>query len=441
MESRRQELVRALASAFLFFLVIGSYYVVKSVRDAVLVSKFEATTHPKIYIAVCLLTLPVGAGIASLAGRCPRQVLLPVVYVFGGLVFLGFWKSPTWLAGASESTQQAMRVAYFMWVSIFFLVSICVFWAFTHDLFTKEQGRRLYGIIGTGGILGGAIGGLLAKSYAKSLGSFGLVILSAVGLFISAVVAVLIHITSPRRPAAQAGSIQPSARLRDIPRILASPYVCVIAMVVVLHTLSETTVDLQVKAISTTIQMDPDAWTAYWGSYFWVMNSFAFVLQLAGVSLVHRLWGPRAGLLVLPAATLFLGPLLLWKPPDRLVDFPFLGRIPMQLAILAAVGIPLQAFAYTIWQSSKELLYVPTDASVKYQAKAFIDTFGFRFGDTIAAVLALVPLHGVAHVPWYATVGWVGCFVWMALAWRVGTAFEARSAFAGAPAAENPPRG
>lgn len=426
MERGRNELARALACAFLFFLIIGSYYVVKSVRDSILVSKFEAHNHPKVYIAVCIATLPVGALMAFLARRWPRHVLLPVLYCLGGVVYLGFWRLPVWIAGASEPVQQGMRVAIFIWVSVFNLVSICLFWAFTNDLFTREQGKRLYGLIGSGGILGGAVGGWIAQTYAKSLGSFGLVAITAAGLFVCAAVAVLVHFASTKQGSEEPE--RPRARLRDLPRILASPYVGVIAAIVVLHTFSETTVDLQAKAIGRTVQMDTDSWSSFWGGYNKVMNVFAFVMQIVVATFIHRRWGPRVGLLVLPAATLLLAPLLLARTSTGEVSIPFLGVFPSQLAILALVGIPLQAFSYSIWQSSKELLYVPTDPTVKYQAKAFIDTFGFRLGDTITSFVALIPAGGVAGVGWFAAMGWAGCLVWMALAWRVGSAFETRGA-------------
>lgn len=419
---------RAFACAILFFFVIGSYYVVKSVREAVLVSRFAPTEHPKLYVLVCLVTLPVGVGIAALARRLPRQILLPAGYLTCGVVFLGFWFAVPRLAGASETWQQGIRAAYFVWVSVFILTANCLFWSFTNDLFTKEQGRRLYGLIGVGGIIGGVVGGVLAKTYAKSLGAFGLVVISAVGMAVCAALSILIHWVSPSRPRERGEPTTGTVRLADLPRIFASPYVALIAVIVVLHTFSETTVQMQGDAIQTEFKLSEDQYAEFRGGYNATMNTLAVVTQLLLVTWIHSRWGPKVGLLFLPVATLILAPLLLWKTPARDVTLPWLGTIPYQLAILSLVGIPLQAFSYSIWQASKELLYVPTDASVKYQAKALIDTFGFRFGDTLAALLALIPVAGVARVGWFATVGYLGCIVWMAMAWRVGRAFDARGA-------------
>lgn len=429
----RGALARAFACAFLFFLVIGSYYVAKSVRDSVLVHDFEPGAYPKFYIAVCILTLPIGIAIAALARKWPRQILLPAVYVACAAVFLAFW----W-AYRTYGSPAILCGAFFIWASIYNVLTICLFWAFTNDLFTKEQGKRLYGIVGAGGIVGGWAGGTIASRLAERVGSAGLLPMVAGGLVLCALGVVFLHMSHPQG-GSRGQEARVAMRLDEVARILASPYVAAIAAVVVLHTFSETTVDLQSKSIMKSEHLSRDAATHFYGSFYAVMNGFAFFSQLVGTTAFNRLWGPRAGLLVLPIATLLFAPLLLWSPPAQAVTLPLFGTISFQAAVVAGVGVPLMAFAYSIQQSSKELLYVPTDASVKYQAKPFIDMFGFRFGDTLTSLLALLAgSAGVARVGWFAGMGLAGCCVWLVFAWRAGTRFnELRSATA-APAAGTP---
>ncbi|MEK7866428.1 MAG: Npt1/Npt2 family nucleotide transporter [Planctomycetota bacterium] len=433
MEDRRTEMVRALACAFLFFLVIGSYYVAKSVRDGILVHDFEAGTVPKLYIAACILTLPIAGIVALLARRWPRQVLIPAAYLACAAVFLAFR-----MAYARFGAPTSLCAAYFIWASVYNILTICLFWSLTNDLFTKEEGRRVYGIVGAGGILGGAAGGTIASRLAQQLGTAELLPIVAVGLVLCAVLFVVVHYTMTPRGQAVSGETRGAVALRDLGRVFADPYVACIAAFVVLHTFSETTVDLQSKAILKEAGMSRDQSTAFFGSFYAIMNVLALFTQLVVTTLVHRRWGPRPGLLVLPVATLLLGPLLLWTPPARTLALPLFGTISLQAAVIAAVGIPLMAFAYSIKQSSKELLYVPTDASVKFQAKPIIDTFGFRLGDTLTSLLALLAgSAGVARVKWFAAVGYAGCLVWIVLAWRVGGMWHGRRA-ATAPASGTP---
>lgn len=424
---------RALSCALLFFLVIGSYYVAKSVRDGILVHDFEAGTVPKLYIAACILTLPIAGLVALFARRWPRQVLIPAAYVACALVFLGFR-----LAYARLGATTALCAAYFIWASVYNILTICLFWSLTNDLFTKEEGRRVYGIVGAGGILGGAAGGTIASKLAQQLGTAELLPIVAAGLVLCAILFVVVHYTTTSRCQATSAEARGTVALRELGRVFADPYVACIAAFVVLHTFSETTVDLQSKALLKREGMTRDQSTAFFGSSYALMNGLALFTQLVVTTLVHRRWGPRPGLLVLPVATLLLAPLLLWAPPARIVALPLFGHVSLQAAIIAAVGIPLMAFAYSIKQSSKELLYVPTDASVKFQAKPIIDTFGFRLGDTLTSLLALLAgSAGVARVKWFAACGYVGCAIWIVLAWRVGGMWHARRATA-PPAARTP---
>lgn len=413
---------RAFACTFLFFLVVGSYYVAKSVRDGILVHDFAAGTVPKLYLLACVITLPVAGTVASLARRWPRQVLIPVTYIACAIVFMGFR-----LAYARFGAPTGLCTAYFVWASVYNILTICLFWSFTNDLFTKDEGRRVYGIVGAGGILGGATGGAIASRLAERLGTAELLPIVAMGLVLCAVVFAVTHSGATRRGETEAPPTGGAVALRDLGRVFADPYVACIAAFVVLHTFSETTVDLQSKAILKGEGLSRDQTTAFWGRFYAVMNCLALFTQVVITTVVHRMWGPRPGLLVLPVATLILAPLLLWAPPARAVTLPVFGTISLQMAILAAVGVPLMAFAYSIKQASKELLYVPTNASVKFQAKPIIDTFGFRLGDTITSLLALLAgSDGVARVTWFAALGYAGCMVWIALAWRVGGMWHTR---------------
>ncbi len=415
---------RAIACAFLFFLVIGSYYVAKSVRDGILVHDFASGTVPKLYILACILTLPVAGVVALLARRWPRQVLIPVTYLACAAVFLAFR-----LAYARLGAPTALCTAYFIWASIYNILTICLFWSMTNDLFTKEEGRRVYGIVGAGGIIGGATGSSIASGLAERIGTAELLPITAAGLVLCAILFVVVHYTTTRRGQEDIPASRGTVRLRELGRVFADPYVACIAVFVVLHTFSETTVDLQSKAILKQEGLSRDQTTAFFGSFYAVMNGLALFTQLVVTTVVHRRWGPRPGLLVLPVATLLLAPLLLWTPPARSVTLPIFGAISLQASILALVGIPLMAFAYSIKQSSKELLYLPTDASVKFQAKPIIDTFGFRLGDSLTSLLAILAgSAGVARVKWFAAIGYVGCVVWIVLAWRVGGMWHARGA-------------
>ncbi len=53
-------------------------------------------------------------------------------------------------------------VIFFLWVGIFNLMIVAQFWSFANDLYTKEQGERLFAIVAVGASLGAVLGSILA---------------------------------------------------------------------------------------------------------------------------------------------------------------------------------------------------------------------------------------------------------------------------------------
>jgi len=112
----------------------------------------------------------------------PRRVFVPAVYHFLAASFVGFLFPLTFMAGAPRT---AVARVFFVYASVFNLLSISLFWGFLADLFRPRQAKRLFGFIGLGGTLGGVLGGLLTASLARPLGVKGLLLLSACLLEVS----------------------------------------------------------------------------------------------------------------------------------------------------------------------------------------------------------------------------------------------------------------
>ena len=87
--------------------------------------------------------------------KLPRARFIPLVYHFFVANLALFW-----LLLSSTSTVIVARV-FFVWVSVFNLFAVAVFWSFMADLFTAEQGKRLFGFIGVGGTAGALFGPLI----------------------------------------------------------------------------------------------------------------------------------------------------------------------------------------------------------------------------------------------------------------------------------------
>src|SRR5688572_22434250 len=142
---------------------MASYYILQPLRDMMGVKNVDKLPH--LFIASMVIMLLANPIFGTLVARLPRSRFIPIVYRFFLLNLIGFYflLSP---AGALKTWGQL----FFLWVSIFNLFTISVFWGFVADVFTSEQGKRLFGFIGAGGTIGQLAGSLLTDRLAVTVG-------------------------------------------------------------------------------------------------------------------------------------------------------------------------------------------------------------------------------------------------------------------------------
>ncbi|MCG8370704.1 MAG: MFS transporter, partial [Proteobacteria bacterium] len=174
---RRHELVAVAWSFAYFFCVLSSYYIVRPVREEMAVGS-GPNTIPYLFIGTFVTMIVATSIFGWVASRYPRRVFLPWVYLFFISNMLIFWLVFSQLRGSGEDYVWLGR-AFFVWVSVFNLFVVSVFWSFMADIYTREQGRRLFGLITSGGSIGALLGGLLTSSLVVSIGFENLMGLSA----------------------------------------------------------------------------------------------------------------------------------------------------------------------------------------------------------------------------------------------------------------------
>src|SRR5213593_3385656 len=141
--------LRALWLGFAFhFIILTAYYIVKPIRDSIAASN-RLETLPWMFTATLVVMLIANAIFAAIVARMERRKFIPFAY------------------------------AFYMWVSVFNLFNTAIFWAFMTDLFTVEQGKRLYGFIAVGGTLGAIVGAYITKNLIRGMGPANLVAISA----------------------------------------------------------------------------------------------------------------------------------------------------------------------------------------------------------------------------------------------------------------------
>src|SRR5437764_7080726 len=169
--------VRALWLGFAFhFLILTAYYIVKPIRDSIAAGN-RLETLPWMFTATLVVMLIANTIFAAIVARMERRKFIPFAYAFFILVLVLFF---VLMRTGSPSQQVWTGRAFYVWVSVFNLFNTAIFWAFMTDLFTVEQGKRLYAFIAVGGTLGAIAGAYITKNLIPAMGPANLVAISAI---------------------------------------------------------------------------------------------------------------------------------------------------------------------------------------------------------------------------------------------------------------------
>lgn len=407
---------RALGLCAFFFLVIAAFWIQKPIRTSRFLTDVGVAWLPVVKLGTALLVLPAVLLYSSLAARYRRAHLVTVfcaVFIAGSLLF---W----WLFSGPRAGTPLLSYGYFFYLDIFNSVLVALFWSFANDLTAPDEARRTYGLVGAGGILGGAAGSAVTGWSVERLGAPNLLLVCAALLVL---IAALAHWLSRAAPPSETKAEPPRgalAALREATNgarlTLASPYLLAIAAIVGAYEVVSNLIDYQFSSAVAARYRDDVAMAAFLGRFSTAANVAALAVQLLLTSWILRRFGPRVGLLVLPLA----------------LGAGSLGFLAVPLfGVIAATFFADAALGYSLNQSTKEVLYTPTDAATKYQAKAFIDIFLMRLAKAVSALLILAASAWL--LPDAQAVHWLGALAvavmagWILVARRAARAFAAQT--------------
>ncbi|GAB4190558.1 MAG: MFS transporter [Wenzhouxiangellaceae bacterium] len=402
----RGELARVTWSFLFFFTLLGGYFMLRPVRDAVAVANgvnnipwlFTAT------LAVMLLLTPVYGWVVA---RFPRRVFLPVVYIFFIVNLLLFYA----LFELQVAPQAVTRI-FFVWLSVFNLFVVSVFWSFMVDIYNSSQARRLFGLIAAGGSLGAILGPLLTATLAELIGVPNLLLGATVMISLATVsIFILRRHSREEDPAQQVEDreIMGGSILEGALRVVSSRYLLMICGLMLLHNTSAT---FLYNLRAHTVAAASDDFVRYTEIFGWVDFSVNIVALLLQAMITIRLVR-RFGM----AQTLMAVPLIL------LLGFSAIGLMPALLLILT-VQVAQRSMNYGILGPTKEMLFAPVDREIKYKSKNFIDTVVYRGSDTVSIWLFRA-LHGSGWS--LSALAWLllpFIVIWAWLVWRLGHHYQ-----------------
>jgi AAA family ATP:ADP antiporter len=363
---------RAVVMAFLFFMfLLGSYYVLRPVRDA-LGTVYGAKNLQELYTGTTIGTLIAAPVYAAFASRIRLATFLPWVYGFFIVSILVFY-------GLFTTVQQDRYIAaaFFIWVSVFNLFITSVFWSFMADLFSRSQAKRLFGFIAAGGSVGAAIGPGLTALLAERLGNNTLLLCSCAGFGIA--IWFLRQLEKEKSRVAEGEPDGQTTRLDtklggnlfDGFRLLAkSPYLLLIGAFVLLLTWVSTILYFQQADLISQAFDSREARTRTFATVDFIVNSCAILIQMFGTGRIAQ----RFGIIT----TLVINPVIM------VLAFAAVAISPV-LTVLLTVQVVRRVSEYAIARPGREMLFTVVDQESKYKAKNVIDTVIYRTGDLSSA--------------------------------------------------------
>lgn len=425
--TRDQRVKAGLLSAW-FFVTVATLWLLKPVRVASLLVHLGAVETPYVRLAGVVTVALVVTLYSWVVNRLSRVDVVRWAHLVFAAVLVGFWIAlRVW--GAWLGAQRPFVWAVYILVEIYSVVLIGIFWTYTNDICDEEESNKLYGIIGVGGILGGAAGGAFVDGFTKSVGPINLLVICAGLCVLSAVLGSLTEalVHPPKRELspeekkddAEGGL---STALEGAREVRGSRYLMLIVGIVVAYEFTATLTDFATSVIFERSFHDEVLLTRMYGRLGWIVSATALVSQVLLVPLLlpHK----RIALLV---------------PPVIMI----VGAVSTMAAPFVAVAMFLAAsdrgLNYSIQQATKESLYVPLTDVQKYKSKAFIDMFVDRAAKALAAFALIAIIRAVgASVGVSLGVSLVSMLVWAFAAYGLG-AYWGRSGFSHHGKSEPPP--
>jgi AAA family ATP:ADP antiporter len=383
-----------------FFLIIMALYQLKPASRSLFIGSLGAEQLPYVWITTAITMSVLITYYHKLVQLYSRiNVVLGTCLVFSAVLVL--------FRIVVNSPSPIVPIALYVFVDIAGVVLVEQFWSLTNSIYTTREGKTWYGFLGTGGLVGGVIGGgfaaiLINKTPLQTPD----LLLTAVGILL-----IIFAITWFMGRAGiycevdhMAGVMPQKGSWRGNWRILGhSRYLLLIAGILLLAQLASPIIEYQFLNTVGSSFPEREARTEFLSLFFSGMGLASIGINLAITPLVHRFFGPIGGLLAQPL---------------MISLFSWCFSLHSTLFFGGAAKISDRGLSYSINRASKELLYTLVDSILIYQAKAWIDMFGYRLFKVAGSFLILLFTQWLPFTVSVPQLSWFTafiCLIWIGL--------------------------
>jgi AAA family ATP:ADP antiporter len=376
------------------YLLLMAYYIIKPVRDALMLEEWPPEIKNYLSAAIAVLLVFAVKAFSSISSRFSRQHLITWVTLFFISNLVLFYALH--LGGIGAGT---MGIIFYIWVSIFNVIVVAQFWGFANDIYTEESGKRMFPLIAFGATFGGYSGGKITDLLVVPLGTFQLMLVAGGILGVCILITWVIHKKEIKKKAEKnaqpvdgkttdaVDAEKPLEKGGAFRLVFNKKYLLYIAIFVLLlnfvntngvYMLDTVAKNMAVQAVEagTSGGLDVGQYlTKFFASFYNIMNLFAMFVQLFIVSRIFKWFGVRTAIFILPVLAL---------------GGYFALSFGAALMLVRWVKVIDNGLDYSLMNTTRHSLYLITPRIEKYKAQAVTKTFFHRAGDVLSAVLIFV---------------------------------------------------
>ena len=408
---RPGEPVSALLMTLNVFMLLTAYYLLKVAREPLILLGEGAEVKSYAAVGQAVLLVLVTNVYGWLAARVRRFVLIACVTLFFAANLVGFW--------ALGTSGVPLGVPFFLWVGIFNLVTVAQFWSFAADVYTEEQGKRLFPIIGIGSSVGAVGGAAIAGRLMRTGSPFTLMLVAAAITVSTLGITYAIH---RREGVASTASRDrrhdaPVERGNAFALVARDRYLLLLAALIFVLNISTKTGDYVLDRMlishaaerAATLGVSKSVFIGeFKARYFEWINIFEIVLQSLVVSRVIKYAGIRVALVIVPLVSL--------AGYSTTLFVPLIG-------VLFATRVAESTLDYSLSNTVRQALWLVTSRTAKYKAKQVVDSFVWRAGDSASAVVVWLGAHFALGIRFFLFVNVIVGLLWVAVALVTGAEY------------------
>lgn len=396
----KDEVIKFLILGITFAFVIGIYWALRPLKDAIFMSMVGKHNIPWAKLVSLCVLFPLVIIYSKLVDKFPRHRMLYVMallYAIATLMFGYFLSDATYgLPNKIVDSSRYLGWAWYVFVESYGSLMVALFWAFATDITSPDSAKRGFSVVVMLGQLGAIMGPLFLIPLAGPAywGSSAPVVMVLGGLMfmIIAMVKLFMVVTPKSQLVGFSGAKGAHADaepgfLEGLRLLLSNSYLLGIFAVITIYEIIVTIIDFKFKFLIGEAHVDESARALYLGDYAVWVNVVSFACLILGVSNIQRRLGLKTTLALMPfiiggaIATFYISPVV---------------------SVVFWIMVGAKAFNYALNGPAMKQLYVPTSQEVKYKSQAWIETFGSRSSKAAGSGINLLQ---APFVSWFGPAG------------------------------------